>query len=475
MASRVVRIRLPLGYFAVIGLVATGFATLGTGKDLDPNSNTDWLGVIAGDEAGSEAELAAEMAELFASNAPFRVIPVPGDSGLQNISRLLNDRHIDVGFVSTDVLADAKTQSSVPNLANKLQVVARFCPQEVHVVTRADIKSLAELAGRKVNFGPAGGSSAVTAAILFQALNIEVEPLALDGHTAIEQLTQGAIAAAVIIGAKPTPLIAAIPAGSGLQLLPIKFSASLEDAYLPTGFDHDDYPNLIEMETEIPSVATGMVLLTAASKDDQAMPTALRAWSTRSSLASASSRRTAGIQNGARSISRRACRGGPGTRRPRLGYYSIRTKARRRASRQRSRLAQLSQVCPRAKIRGKPCSKTSSSGSALRGISALFLSEGEAGRVTPGGKTARFSNTEYDHDGFHHALPGRAWFATAASTARPRSFHAGKSGGHPRRALGRNPPKCLSAERVAAASEARSLPHNATPFACGAAQGLDSG
>jgi uncharacterized protein len=269
MASRVVRIRLPLGYFAVIGLVATGFATLGTGKDLDPNSNTDWLGVIAGDEAGSEAELAAEMAELFASNAPFRVIPVPGDSGLQNISRLLNDRHIDVGFVSTDVLADAKTQSSVPNLANKLQVVARFCPQEVHVVTRADIKSLAELAGRKVNFGPAGGSSAVTAAILFQALNIEVEPLALDGHTAIEQLTQGAIAAAVIIGAKPTPLIAEIPAGSGLQLLPIKFSASLEDAYLPTGFDHNDYPSLIEMETEIPSVATGMVLLTAASKDDQ--------------------------------------------------------------------------------------------------------------------------------------------------------------------------------------------------------------
>jgi uncharacterized protein len=269
MASRVVRIRLPLVYFAVMGLVATGFATLGTGKDLDPNSNADWLGVVAGDEAGSEAELAAEMAELFASNAPFRVVPVPGDSGLQNISRLLNDRNIDVGFVSTDVLAHAKTQSSIPNLADKLQVVARFSPQEVHVVALADTKSLADLAGKKVNFGPAGGSSAVTAAILFRALNIEVEPFAFDGRTAIEQLTQGAIAAAVIVGAKPTPLIAQIPAGSGLQLLPIKFSASLENAYLPTGFDHDDYPNLIEMETEIPSVATGVVLLTAASKDDQ--------------------------------------------------------------------------------------------------------------------------------------------------------------------------------------------------------------
>jgi TRAP-type uncharacterized transport system substrate-binding protein len=224
--------------------------------------------VIAGDEAGSEIELAAEMAELFASQAPFRVVPVPGDSGLKNISRLLNDPHIDAGFVSTDVLADAETQSSVPNLAESLQVVARLGPQEVHVLARADIDSLADLAGKKVNFGPDGGSSAVTARILFRALNIAVEPVALDGRAAIEQLTQGAIAASVIVGAKPMPMIAGIPENQGLHLLPVAFGADLEAVYLPTGFDHDDYSNLIEMETEIPSIATGMVLLAAASKDD---------------------------------------------------------------------------------------------------------------------------------------------------------------------------------------------------------------
>jgi TRAP-type uncharacterized transport system substrate-binding protein len=119
-----------------------------------------------------------------------------------------------------------------------------------------------------VNIGPAGGSSAVTATILFRAFNIKVEPLALDGHAAIEKLKQGTIAAAVIVGAKPTPLIAEISASDSLHLLPIEFGAGLEVSYLPTGFDRDDYPNLIEMETEIPSVATGLVLLTAASKDD---------------------------------------------------------------------------------------------------------------------------------------------------------------------------------------------------------------
>lgn len=261
-------IRLPLMYLA-IGLVAAGFATAGAGKDRDPNQDADWLGVIAGDEAGSETELAAEMAELFATENPFRVVPVPGDSGLKNISRLLHDPHIDAGFISTDVLAGAKTESVGSDLAERLQVVARLCPQEVHVLARPDIKSLADLAGRKVNIGPAGGSSAVTATILFRALNIKIEPLALDGRAAIAQLKQGAIAAAVIVGAKPTRLIAEISGTDGLHLLPIEFGAGLEESYLPTGFDRDDYPNLIEIETEIPSIATGLVLLAAASKDDE--------------------------------------------------------------------------------------------------------------------------------------------------------------------------------------------------------------
>src|SRR5262249_6197305 len=59
-----------------------------------------------------------------------------------NISRLLRDPHIDAGFVSTDVLADANAQNALPNLAEKLEVVARFCPQEVHVLARQDITDL---------------------------------------------------------------------------------------------------------------------------------------------------------------------------------------------------------------------------------------------------------------------------------------------------------------------------------------------
>ena len=108
-----------------------------------------------------------------------------------------------------------------------------------------------------------GSSSAATAAALFKALSISVEAETLDASAAIERLKQGKIDAAVIVGGKPYPLIGAVPANSGVHLLPIPFGAPLETAYLPTRIDQRNYPNLIQTGGEVPTVATRMVLLAA--------------------------------------------------------------------------------------------------------------------------------------------------------------------------------------------------------------------
>jgi len=225
-----------------------------------------WLGLIAGPPAGSETVLAADMASLFTPEAPMGVLPMLGDAGAGNIALLLNDPRVDIAFVSMDVLAAAKTSGA--RLAERLELVARLYPQEVHVLARADIGSLADLAGKPVNFGPAGSGSATTAATLFKALAVEVIPLGLDAGTAIERLKQGTISAAVIVGGKPSALVSGIPANLGIRLLPIPFGASLEAAYLPTRFEPGDYPNLIQPGGELATVATGMVLLAAKAKSD---------------------------------------------------------------------------------------------------------------------------------------------------------------------------------------------------------------
>jgi hypothetical protein len=43
----------------------------------------------------------------------------------------------------------------------------------------------------------------------------------LDAASAIEQLKQGAISAAMIVGGKPSALVSAIPVNAGIRLLPI--------------------------------------------------------------------------------------------------------------------------------------------------------------------------------------------------------------------------------------------------------------
>jgi TRAP-type uncharacterized transport system substrate-binding protein len=223
------------------------------------------LQIITGDEAGTESALAADLAKLFAEAPALRVSP--GDAGLGNLTLLITKPDIDVAFVSTDALIEAASRESGAGLPDRLEVVARLGPQEIHVLARRDIESLSGLAGQKVSVGADGGASALAATRLFAAFNVQVEPQALDDRAALEQLKRGKIAALVIVGGKPVPLLREIPDGLGLHLLPLPFVVPVQDNDLPTHFDHEDYPNLIRAEVSVPSLATGMVLLAASHKD----------------------------------------------------------------------------------------------------------------------------------------------------------------------------------------------------------------
>ena len=254
------RVQTLLG-LALIGLFAAEGAQ--AGSETARNQVRTSLGLLAGAAAASETILAADMASLFPHSEQLRVLPMLGDTGAGNLAVLLGDPWVDLAFVSTDALAGETAKDK--SLSDKLELVARLSPQEVHLLARADIGSLSELAGKQVNFGPAG--SAATAAALFDALGLKVEAMDLDATAAVERLKQGTISALVIVGGKPSPLIAAIPANAGIHLLPISFGPSLETGYLPTRLEAGDYPNLIKTGSEVATVATGMVLL-AKSKAD---------------------------------------------------------------------------------------------------------------------------------------------------------------------------------------------------------------
>ena len=244
----------------ILGLVLTGASA-------EAHAETRSLGIVAGEPGASETELAADMASLFTSGASLRALPMLGDLGAGNIALLLNEPSVDIAFVSADALAAASAAQGAA-LAEKLELVARLYPQEVHVLARTEIKTVAELAGKRVSVGPEGSGSAATAAALFMALGVEVEPLGLDAATSIARLKQGTIAAAVLVAGKPMPLLGGVPPTPGLHLLPIPFGGAVEASYLPTRLGHAEYPALIKQGTMVQTVATGLVLLAAKAKRD---------------------------------------------------------------------------------------------------------------------------------------------------------------------------------------------------------------
>jgi uncharacterized protein len=251
---------------ALLGIVACESANAGEVSGASSQGSADWLGLAAGPAAAAETVLASDMASLFGAGAPLRVLPMLGDAGEGNVELLLDEPHVDIAFVSTDALAAA--EAARKDLQDHLELVARLYPQEVHVLARADIRTMSDLAGKKVSLGPAGSGSFVTGSALFKALGIDVDPQSLDAGLAVERLKQGSISAAVIVSGKPSPLVAGIPPDSGLHLLPIDFGEVLQAAYLPTRLDAADYPNLIDGNGDVPTVATGMLLLAAKGKND---------------------------------------------------------------------------------------------------------------------------------------------------------------------------------------------------------------
>jgi TRAP-type uncharacterized transport system substrate-binding protein len=122
---------------------------------------------------------------------------------------------------------------------------------------------LAELSGRKVNFGPVGSGSALTAQSVFEAARVEVQPSYLPYDVAADQLRKGELDAIVFVSGKPASAFGPIRYMDGVHFLDVDFADTLQRDYLPAILTHDDYPDLIAPEETVSTIAVSAVLAVA--------------------------------------------------------------------------------------------------------------------------------------------------------------------------------------------------------------------
>ena len=188
-----------------------------------------------------------------------RVLPVIARGKMQNLWDMLYLGGIDLAYLQTDTLEFLKSDPHYAGLKDKIRYITVMFAEEICIVARPEIKSLSDLAGKKMSINAKGTAAAVSVPVIFARLGIKADLQYADTNIALEGMRSGDLAAHTFLLAKPARAVAELK-GEGLHILPIPYANELSDLYLPSKFTTADYPNLIPAGQEVETVAVGNIL-----------------------------------------------------------------------------------------------------------------------------------------------------------------------------------------------------------------------
>jgi TRAP-type uncharacterized transport system substrate-binding protein len=232
----------------------------GPDAELKERKNAWTVGIVGGLISGTYMRFADEMATVLDDGDNLRVLPIVSYGAASNLDDLLYLRGVDLAITQSDVFEYFRTQRKTPGLEHRVHYVLRLPISELHILARDEVKTLEDLRGKKVNFGPAGTGASLTGTIVFQRLGINVEQVLIDQPSALQKLRSGEVDEIVRAIGKPIDFFSKIPANSGLHFVPIPYTKMFEDYYALGEFTPQDYPNLVPAGERVDTIAIPAVL-----------------------------------------------------------------------------------------------------------------------------------------------------------------------------------------------------------------------
>src|SRR5262249_24562683 len=178
------------------------------------------VGIVGGLIDGTYMRFADELAKVLDDGDNLRILPIVSYGAASNLDDLIYLRGVDLAVTQPDVFEHFRTERKTPNLQNRVHYVLRLPVAELHVLAKNDSRSLEDLRGKKVNFGPAGSGSSLTGTIVFQRHGVQVEQVLIDQQSALQKLKSGEVAALVRVVGKPVDFFTRLPPHSRLHLVP---------------------------------------------------------------------------------------------------------------------------------------------------------------------------------------------------------------------------------------------------------------
>ncbi len=238
----------------------------GTGLADDPRAqralvNGGTISIMSGDLDGTDARVAADLANALDDWYDLRVLPIVGKGSVRNLEDLLFMSGIDIAIVHVDVLEFYKKEELIPSIDSRIRYITKLFDEEIHVLAKAEHDSMADLAGRTVNFGTESSGAFLTSGIIFDALGLDVEVMTYPDSIALAKLRAGEIDAMVFVGGKPVALATQARHEDRLHLLPLP-QDRIDGVYVPSSLTAACYPELVPSDAPVPTLAVGAVMVT---------------------------------------------------------------------------------------------------------------------------------------------------------------------------------------------------------------------
>jgi TRAP-type uncharacterized transport system substrate-binding protein len=219
------------------------------------------VGLAAGLVEGAPIRLASEMARVVDDGANLHVLPIVTRGPTENVNSLLYLRGVDLAIINSDSLEEYRIQ--LPEIRKHVTYLLNLFPSELHVFVRPEIKSLEDLAGKKVNFNTLGTAAAYSGPLIFSRLGINIDKTFIPHPLALQQMKKGEndMAAVVFITSKPVDAFLRGQWDEGFKFLPVAYDARFEDYYLPATLEAPEYPALIKSGERIATIAVPTALV----------------------------------------------------------------------------------------------------------------------------------------------------------------------------------------------------------------------
>ena len=203
------------------------------------------VGVAGGLLEGTFSKYAAELGKALDDADNLRVLPIVTYGAVGNVTDLIYLKGVDFAITYADVLDYFKNVEKIPGIERRVNYVIPMFQGEFHLFVRPEIKTIQDLAGKKVGFNTVGSAANYTGNIVFERLGIKVEQVFQNNALAIEAMRKGELAGIVHVVGKPNDLFSKLKPEPGFHFLPMEYGDKFADYYVPAELTSADYPNLI--------------------------------------------------------------------------------------------------------------------------------------------------------------------------------------------------------------------------------------